>query len=62
LERFFFSNKLPAQSTDFPEQEITVRWIKSHAQDLVMIPVNRVNNAAEMYAAIRGYWDEVKKT
>ena len=62
LERFFFSDKLPAQSTDFPEQEIAMRWIKSHSDDLVIVPVSHMQNAREVYAAMRGYWSEVKKT
>jgi hypothetical protein len=62
LERFFFSDKLPAQSTDFPEQEIALRWIKSRAEELVIVPVSHMQNAQEIYAAMRGYWSEVKKT
>jgi hypothetical protein len=60
LERFFFSDKLPAQPTDFPEQEIALRWMKCHAEELVVVPVSRLQNAREIYAALRDYWDEVK--
>ena len=62
LEGFFFSDKLPAQSTDFPEQEIALRWIKSRGEELVVVPVSHMQNAQEVYAAMRGYWSEVKKT
>ena len=59
LEHFFFSEKLPALETDFPEQEISVRWLKSHAEECTMVPVSRMKNAEEVYLAMKAYWKEV---
>jgi hypothetical protein len=34
--------------------------MKCHAEELVVVPVSRLQNAREIYAALRDYWDEVK--
>jgi hypothetical protein len=52
---FFFSDKLPADKHDFPEQEIATRWIKSHENEFVYVPVNRMKDAAETARAIIDY-------
>jgi hypothetical protein len=61
LDRFFFSKNLPVATTDFPEQEIAIRWIKCHNDDLVILPVARMQNAFEISKAIIVYWSEVPK-
>ncbi len=60
LENFFFSSKLPALATDFPEQEITFRWLKAHADECTIVPVSRMKNAEEIFAAMKSYWKEVR--
>jgi hypothetical protein len=60
LNHFFFSAKLPCAPTDFPEQEIAVRWLKSHGDACAIVPVSRMKNAEEVYAAMKAYWKEVK--
>ena len=54
---FFFGAKLPAESTDFPEQEIAVRWLKRHGDMLTMIQVHRLSNgndvAANLFAELK---------
>jgi hypothetical protein len=60
LEHFFFSDKLPALTTDFPEQEIAFRWLKTHGDECTIVPVSRMKNAEEVYSAMKSYWKEVK--
>ncbi len=60
LETFFYSSRLPAAATDFPEQEIAFRWLKIHGEDCTIVPVSRLKNAAEVYAAMKSYWKELK--
>jgi hypothetical protein len=55
LNIFFFSPKLAAQPTDFPEQEIAVRWLKTHEGACTVVPVGRMAGAGEIGAAIGGY-------
>ncbi|MDD5673300.1 MAG: nucleotide excision repair endonuclease [Chitinivibrionales bacterium] len=59
INDFFFGKKLPAESTDFAEQEIAFRWIKSRYDELVIVEVNRYASAQEVYEAMRSYWKEV---
>ncbi len=58
LEIFFFSNKLPACNTDFPEQEIAFRWVKRHLDSLSIMPVYRMGSAKEIFTALKNYWKE----
>ena len=62
MESFFFSSKLPPLPTDFPEQEIAYRWLRQHEGDVVLIPVDRMKNGEEALRAMKGYWQEVRKT
>ena len=55
VENFFFSSRLPSQPTDFPEQEIAVRWLKAHSDACRIVPASRMKNAEEIGMAIRGY-------
>lgn len=61
LENFFFSKKLLAMVTDFPEQEIVYRWLRQHEDTLVSVPVDRMKNAGETLQAMKNYWQEIKK-
>lgn len=58
LEAFFFGKSLPPVDTDFPEQEIAIRWIKAHAEKLVIVPVHRFSDSAEVFAMMRSYWND----
>jgi len=60
LETFFFSDKLPAQPTDFPEQEIAQRWIKAHQEELIIVPVFGMKDAKEILEAIKNSWGDVE--
>jgi len=61
LETFFFTDKLPAKNTDFPEQEIVYRWMSRHKDNVVVVPVYRMASAQEVYDAIKSYWDDAKQ-
>ena len=58
VEHFFFSPTLPPMATDFPEQEIAVRWLKAHGDKYTIVPVSRLKDAEEVTAAIGEYWEE----
>lgn len=58
LAEFFFKEKLPADYTDFPEQEIVFRWVKSKKESLSIVPVYRMGSAEEIFEAMRGYWKD----
>ena len=60
LKTFFFSPRLPAAFSDFPEQEIAVRWIKRHADSLAIVPVSRQACAEETYDALRIAWRDMQ--
>jgi hypothetical protein len=53
LATFFFSQRLPATPSDFPEQEIASRWIRRHADSLSVVPVSRMACAEEIHDALR---------
>lgn len=59
LDRFFFSDKLSASDQDFPEQEIAFRWIKTHKDSLVTVPVNRMSNVEEIQEILPSYIQEI---
>jgi hypothetical protein len=61
LEEFFFPKKLPADTTDFPEMEIALRWIQQHRDEITAIPAHTMGAATELYEAIRTYWPETGK-
>jgi hypothetical protein len=61
LKRFFFTPRLPAAASDFPELEIAVRWIKRHADALVMVPVSRLSCAEETMDALRLAWRDLPR-
>lgn len=60
IKTFFFSQRLTASSSDFPEQEIAVRWIKQHADALAAVPVSRMACAEEIYDAMRIAWRDLR--
>ena len=60
LETFFFKEKLSADYTDFPEQEIVFRWVKRKKDSLSIVPVYRMGSAEEIFGALRGYWKDVE--
>jgi hypothetical protein len=53
LKTFFFTPRLPAVPCDLPEVEIATRWIRRHADALVIVPVDRRSCAEETLDAIR---------
>ncbi|MGA2506989.1 MAG: nucleotide excision repair endonuclease [Chitinispirillaceae bacterium] len=61
LRSFFFDPDLPAVVSDFPEQEIAVRWIKQHADSLASVPVSRMASAEEIYDALRIAWHDLRR-
>lgn len=58
LQRFFFDDKLPSSPSDFAEEEIAGRWIRRHADSLLIVPVHRLASGAEAAEAVRSYWSE----
>ncbi|KMQ50856.1 Excinuclease ABC subunit C [Chitinispirillum alkaliphilum] len=58
LEEFFFSEKLSAESTDFPELEIAFRWIKKKQDFLTIVPVSRYAGSDEIVNAMKSYWGD----
>jgi hypothetical protein len=60
LKTFFFSRSLPPAVSDFPEQEIAVRWIKRHADTAAIVPVSRHACADEIYDAMRIAWRDLQ--
>lgn len=62
LEEFFFSPVLKPGPMDFPEQEISVRWIKRHADTLAILPVGRLANAGEIHAALKSLWADCSES
>ena len=61
LRSFFFTPELPSAPSDFPEQEIAVRWIKRHGDDLAVVPVNRLSCAEETFDAMRSAWHDLRR-
>ncbi len=61
VRNFFYRPSLPAEQTDFPEQEIVFRWIKRHRDSLTIVPVNRLSGAEEVVESMRSYWADTKK-
>jgi hypothetical protein len=62
LKSFFFTPRLPAAGSDFPEQEIAVRWIKRHSDALAIVPVSRLSCAEETIDAMRIAWRDTSGT
>jgi hypothetical protein len=58
LESFFFTKKMPAAPSDFPELEIAARWIKQAGDGLPVVPVSGMANAGEVGDAVRYAWRE----
>ncbi|MBD3239371.1 MAG: hypothetical protein GF331_02210 [Chitinivibrionales bacterium] len=58
LESFFFSERLEAAQTDFPEQEIASRWLRRHMDSLVTVPAYRKANGREVAEAMQVAWRE----
>lgn len=59
LQTFFLSPKLPADQSDFPEQEIAARWVLRHRDSLISIPTASYTTGQEMLEAMVSYWKEM---
>jgi len=59
LKTFFFTPRLPSAPSDFPEVEIAARWIRRHADALVIVPVSRLSCAEETLDAMRTSWRDM---
>ncbi len=59
LQDFFFSHKLTSSPNDFPEQEISTRWITRHRDSLICIPAATYVSGKEMLDAMISYWKEM---
>ena len=59
IENFFFTEKLAAEATDFPEQEIVYRWVRQKQDSLSIVPVGNMANAEEIFEGIRSYWKDI---
>ncbi len=59
VDRFFFSEKLNPEASDFPEQEIVTRWVNKNRDQIVRIDVSRVENATELVEKVKCFWPEV---
>ena len=60
LDEFFLLEQLPAEFTDFAEQEIASRWIKRHNDELYMVPVYRMASAEEIFASLKSCWGDFR--
>lgn len=49
MENFFYSSRLTPDITDFPEQEIVLRWVNRHKDSLDIIPVFSLSSVEEIY-------------
>jgi hypothetical protein len=58
LEQFFFSPRLDATPTDFPEQEIAQRWLSRKLDSLPVVAVSRMASGNEVLQAMRFTWEE----
>jgi hypothetical protein len=56
LRSFFFDDPAPPDASDFPEEEIAIRWIKQSRDTLNIVPVDRAADAAAIYDAMRSAW------
>jgi len=61
LRLFFFNDKLTPEQSDFPEQEIVYRWVRSNQQNLVIVPVSRMGDSGEVLDAMKSYWKDVSR-
>ena len=55
LEAFFFT-ATTAEKSDFAEDEIAFRWIKRHADSLVLVRADAAASGSELYEAMRIAW------
>jgi len=53
LWEYFYPDKLPPSSEDFPELEIVTRWVKRHRDGLPMVNVENMADAEDIAAAMR---------
>jgi len=51
-EEFFFAGPLAPAPSDFPEQEIVIRWLKRHLDTLPHVAVSRMRDAQEVAGAL----------
>jgi hypothetical protein len=53
---FFLQQRLSAQTSDFPEQEIVFRWVQKHRDIVSIVPVYRMGSVEEISKAIKSCW------
>ena len=53
LQEYFYPEKLPPSSEDFPELEIVTRWVKRHRDNVLMVNVGDMADAAGIVDAMR---------
>jgi len=56
LREYFYPDKLPPSSEDFPELEIVTRWVKRHRDGLSMVNVGNMADAGEIVEAMRNMY------
>jgi hypothetical protein len=61
LNAFFFTPRLPTDPSDFPEQEIAVRWIKRQGDALTVVPVARMADGGEALDAMKSAWRDTRR-
>jgi len=58
LDKFFLQERLPANPSDFPEQELVHRWVKKNKNVVNIVPVYRLSSSEEISQAIQNCWIE----
>jgi hypothetical protein len=53
LREYFYPDKLPPSSEDFPELEIATRWVKRHRDNVLMVNVGDMADAADIVEAMK---------
>jgi hypothetical protein len=61
LRSFFFDDPPPPDASDFPEEEIAIRWIKQSLDTLNIVPVDQAADAATIYDALRSAWRDFRE-
>ncbi|MFP4241789.1 MAG: GIY-YIG nuclease family protein [Chitinispirillaceae bacterium] len=56
LEEYFHSESLPASREDFPELEITTRWVKRNRDRLCVIQAENLATAQEIFEVMKSCW------
>jgi len=53
LREYFYPDKLPSSSSDFPELEIVTRWVKRRRDGLLTVNVENMADAGEIMEAMK---------